>query len=105
MLDKWTPDQVLNMMVGGNAKADAFFKKRGWTEAGTDKLQAKYTSKAATMYKEHLETEVEYATPVLALARWRFSPILAGNRVPLCCPPSCRARLSLSAWLELALLM
>jgi ADP-ribosylation factor GTPase-activating protein 2/3 len=63
VLDKWNPDQVLNMMVGGNAKADAFFKKRGWTESGTDKLQQKYTSKAATQYKEFLEAEVECVAP------------------------------------------
>ena len=58
VLDRWTVDQLLQMVVGGNAACSSYFKSKGWTDEGTDNHQAKYTSKAATQYKQHLEREV-----------------------------------------------
>lgn len=59
---KWTVDQLLSMMAGGNGRADAFFKKRGWTDmsdASAEKLAGKYQSSAAIQYKAHLIKEKE----------------------------------------------
>lgn len=44
------------MMLGGNNRAQAFFKQHGWTDGG--KIEAKYTSRAAEMYKQILAKEV-----------------------------------------------
>jgi hypothetical protein len=58
VLDRWSADQLLQMVIGGNAACSAFFKSKGWTDESTDNHQAKYTSKAANDYKNHLEKEV-----------------------------------------------
>jgi len=61
VLDKWTPDQLLNMVVGGNANAAAFFKTKGWADHGGNgetRSVEKFSSKAAIAYKQHLEREV-----------------------------------------------
>ena len=59
VLDRWSVEQLLQMVVGGNAACSAFFKSRGWTDEGTDNHQAKYTSRAAADYRAHLEREVQ----------------------------------------------
>ena len=59
VLDRWSVDQLLQMVVGGNAACSTYFKSKGWTDESTDNHQAKYTSKAATSYKQHLEREVQ----------------------------------------------
>lgn len=55
-----TADQMLLMVVGGNANAAAYFKAKGWNDdSGADSQSgAKFTSKAAVAYKAHLEKEV-----------------------------------------------
>jgi ADP-ribosylation factor GTPase-activating protein 2/3 len=67
VLDKWTPDHLLNMVCGGNANANAYFKAKGWIDEGGDGAQsggggaggsAKFTCKAALAYRVHLEKEV-----------------------------------------------
>ncbi|KAK3041586.1 hypothetical protein RJ639_000720 [Escallonia herrerae] len=55
-LDSWTPDQLKMMSFGGNNRAQAFFKQHGWNEGG--KIEAKYTSRAAELYKQLLSKEV-----------------------------------------------
>lgn len=44
------------MSFGGNNRAHAFFKQHGWTDGG--KIEAKYTSRAAELYKQMLSKEV-----------------------------------------------
>jgi ADP-ribosylation factor GTPase-activating protein 2/3 len=44
------------MSYGGNARASTFFKQHGWTDGG--KMDAKYTSRAAELYKQLLMKEV-----------------------------------------------
>ncbi|CAG9462551.1 unnamed protein product [Pedinophyceae sp. YPF-701] len=56
-LDTWTDDQLQVMLAGGNARARQYFKDHGWDEVGSDKITAKYNSRAATMYKETLSKE------------------------------------------------
>ncbi|KAI3940490.1 hypothetical protein MKW98_024897 [Papaver atlanticum] len=55
-LDSWTPEQLKMMIFGGNNRAQAFFKQHGWTEGG--KIEAKYTSRAADLYRQNLSKEV-----------------------------------------------
>ncbi|KAL1924824.1 uncharacterized protein VTP21DRAFT_4478 [Calcarisporiella thermophila] len=58
VLDSWTWDQLRTMKVGGNAAATEFFAKHGGTTASKD-AKSKYTSRAATMYKEKLAQRVK----------------------------------------------
>ena len=55
-LDSWTPDQLKMMSFGGNNRAQVFFKQHGWNDGG--KIEAKYTSRAAELYKQLLSKEV-----------------------------------------------
>ncbi|XP_015085589.1 probable ADP-ribosylation factor GTPase-activating protein AGD8 [Solanum pennellii] len=55
-LDSWSPDQLKMMYFGGNNRAQVFFKQHGWTDGG--KIEAKYTSRAAELYKQLLSKEV-----------------------------------------------
>lgn len=57
-LDTWTPDQLKLMALGGNQRARHFFKQHGWDELGADKIEAKYTSRAAQLYRSMLDKEV-----------------------------------------------
>jgi len=85
VLDTWTPEQMLNMMCGGNGKADAFFKKKGYLEAGaggSDRLTSKYTSKAATQYKEQLEKEKERQRATLEPTLHASSPLSVAVAAP-----------------------
>lgn len=55
-LDSWTPDQLKVMSYGGNGRGLTFFKQHGWTEGG--KIESKYTSRAAELYRQLLSREV-----------------------------------------------
>ncbi|XP_054823686.1 probable ADP-ribosylation factor GTPase-activating protein AGD8 [Prosopis cineraria] len=55
-LDSWTPEQLRTMCFGGNNRANVFFKQHGWTDGG--KIEAKYTSRAAELYRQLLSKEV-----------------------------------------------
>ncbi|KAK1285373.1 putative ADP-ribosylation factor GTPase-activating protein AGD8 [Acorus calamus] len=55
-LDSWTPEQLKIMSFGGNNRAQVFFKQHGWTDGG--KIEAKYTSRAAELYRQILTKEV-----------------------------------------------
>lgn len=58
-LDSWSPEQLRTMMFGGNNRAQVFFKQHGWNEGG--RIDAKYTSRAADLYKQTLAKEVAKA--------------------------------------------
>ncbi|XP_050233809.1 probable ADP-ribosylation factor GTPase-activating protein AGD8 isoform X2 [Mercurialis annua] len=55
-LDSWSPEQLRMMSFGGNNRAQVFFKQHGWNDGG--KIEAKYTSRAAELYKQILTKEV-----------------------------------------------
>eukprot|EP00730_Choanoeca_flexa_P020426 TRINITY_DN9975_c0_g1_i4.p1 TRINITY_DN9975_c0_g1~~TRINITY_DN9975_c0_g1_i4.p1 ORF type:complete len:497 (+),score=125.87 TRINITY_DN9975_c0_g1_i4:40-1491(+) len=55
-LDSWTIDQIRNMQVSGNAKAKAFFKQHG---QDSHDLHVKYSSRAATLYRNKVAKEAE----------------------------------------------
>lgn len=63
-LDTWTQEQLKVMAVGGNQRARQFFKQHGWEDVGSDKIEAKYTSRAAQLYRVLLEKESSKAQPV-----------------------------------------
>lgn len=65
-LDSWTPDQLKMMSFGGNNRAQVFFKQHGWTDGG--KIEAKYTSRAAELYKQLLSKEVAKSSAEAAAA-------------------------------------
>ncbi|KAI7836389.1 hypothetical protein COHA_009751 [Chlorella ohadii] len=56
-LDSWSEEQLRLMAVGGNQRARTFFKQHGWDEVGSDKIEAKYTSRAAQLYRKQLEKD------------------------------------------------
>ncbi|XP_038886900.1 probable ADP-ribosylation factor GTPase-activating protein AGD9 isoform X2 [Benincasa hispida] len=55
-LDSWSTEQLKMMSYGGNNRAQVFFKQHGWNDGG--KIEAKYTSRAADLYKQTLSKEV-----------------------------------------------
>ncbi|KAJ0968106.1 hypothetical protein J5N97_025023 [Dioscorea zingiberensis] len=59
-LDSWSPEQLKMMAFGGNNRAQVFFKQHGWTDGG--KIEAKYTSRAADLYRQMLSKEVARAS-------------------------------------------
>ncbi|KAL3497800.1 hypothetical protein ACH5RR_040532 [Cinchona calisaya] len=59
-LDSWSPEQLKMMCFGGNNRAQVFFKQHGWTDGG--KIEAKYTSRAADLYRQLLSKEVAKST-------------------------------------------
>jgi ADP-ribosylation factor GTPase-activating protein 2/3 len=56
-LDSWAADQLALAAVGGNLRARTFFKQHGWDDVGADKIEAKYTSRAAQLYRRQLEKD------------------------------------------------
>jgi len=74
-LDQWTEKQLLHMKLGGNAQARKFFKEHGWVESGVDKFEAKYASRAAKLYRQHLEKEANKAMDATASPRELPSPV------------------------------
>ncbi|KAK4364630.1 hypothetical protein RND71_015988 [Anisodus tanguticus] len=59
-LDSWSPEQLKMMFFGGNNRAQVFFKQHGWNDGG--KTDAKYTSRAADLYRQLLSKEVAKST-------------------------------------------
>jgi ADP-ribosylation factor GTPase-activating protein 2/3 len=59
-LDSWNQDQLKLMSIGGNARAGTFFKQHGWTEGG--KIESKYTSNAAVLYRQILAKDAAKST-------------------------------------------
>ncbi|CAK9309498.1 unnamed protein product [Citrullus colocynthis] len=55
-LDSWSTEQLKMMSYGGNTRAQVFFKQHGWNDGC--KIEAKYTSRAADLYKQTLSKEV-----------------------------------------------
>ena len=55
-MDSWNQDQLRLMSLGGNGRAHVFFKQHGWTEGG--RIESKYTSRAADLYRQLLGKEV-----------------------------------------------
>eukprot|EP00258_Populus_trichocarpa_P014315 XP_006368397.1 probable ADP-ribosylation factor GTPase-activating protein AGD8 [Populus trichocarpa] len=82
-LDSWSPEQLRTMSFGGNNRAHAFFKQHGWTDGG--EIEAKYTSRAAELYRQILSKEV--AKSMAEEAGLPSSPVTsksaqAGNGLP-----------------------
>ena len=55
-MDSWSTEQLKMMSYGGNNRAQVFFKQHGWSDDG--KIEAKYTSRAAELYKQTLSKEI-----------------------------------------------
>jgi ADP-ribosylation factor GTPase-activating protein 2/3 len=61
------------MVFGGNNHAQAFFKQHGWTDGG--KIEAKYTSRAAVLYRQLLAKEVAKSSTDDSNNSWPSSPV------------------------------
>jgi len=57
-MDKWKPDHLRAMMLGGNQRAKEFFKQHGWDDTTVQDFEAKYHSRAAKLYHKTLYKEV-----------------------------------------------
>ena len=53
-LDSWSEGQLQRMVAGGNEAAKNFFAKKGW-RGQMSKIEEKYHSRAAQLYKAHLD--------------------------------------------------
>ncbi|CAN6324474.1 unnamed protein product [Urochloa humidicola] len=83
-LDSWTPEQLKMMVYGGNNRAQPFFKQHGWTDGG--KIEAKYTSRAADLYRQLLAKEVAKSSTEDGNNSWPSSPVsppLASNQTAM----------------------
>ncbi|KAG1671484.1 hypothetical protein FOA52_003142 [Chlamydomonas sp. UWO 241] len=80
-LDGWTPEQLKLFAIGGNGRARLFFKQHGWDELGADKIEAKYTSRAAQLYRAMLEREAAKLSDdaVMAAAAASHAHAVAGE--------------------------
>lgn len=58
VIDGWSEEQILHMMVGGNGKAKQYFKKKGYTETNPEQRTAMYSSPAAKSYKEQIQKDI-----------------------------------------------
>jgi len=58
-LDSFTPEQMVNMAVGGNGKAWEFFKSSGMGKTSGDGRPIEYSSKIAQRYKQMVEKDTE----------------------------------------------
>ncbi|ESQ55630.1 hypothetical protein EUTSA_v10025323mg [Eutrema salsugineum] len=76
-LDSWSPEQLRTMMFGGNNRAQVFFKQHGWTDGG--KIEAKYTSRAADLYRQILVKEVAKAIAEDTTTGLPSSPVAASQ--------------------------
>jgi ADP-ribosylation factor GTPase-activating protein 2/3 len=65
------------MVYGGNNRAQAFFKQHGWTDGG--KIEAKYTSRAADLYRQLLGKEVQKSSTEDGNNSWPSSPVAASE--------------------------
>eukprot|EP00494_Astrolonche_serrata_P024928 UN25188 len=62
-LDKWSRPHFKRMMLSGNANANDFFRKHGWRGSSNRvDILKKYTSKAANLYKAHLDRAIQTYT-------------------------------------------
>jgi len=71
-LDEWTQRQIDAMRLGGNENARSFLRKNGLTDLH-GKIEKKYTSKAARLYKEELNKLVDQE----AVKRGEMAPAAA----------------------------
>lgn len=65
------------MVYGGNNRAQAFFKQHGWTDGG--KIEAKYTSRAAGLYRQLLSKEVAKSSTEDGNNSWPSSPVAGSS--------------------------
>lgn len=79
-LDTWTTEQLKLMSFGGNGRAQLFFKQHGWSEDG--KIESKYTSRAAELYRQLLLKEVRKSVSSIASS----SPALPDSPPALASP-------------------
>jgi ADP-ribosylation factor GTPase-activating protein 2/3 len=97
-MDSWKPEQLQVMKLGGNENAEAFFKANGWSNIRSGKTEDKYASRAAKLYRVHLEREVAAA----AAGKSAPDPLSAPTLANQCSVTSTGSPAPLtSAWVDL----
>ncbi|KAJ1723028.1 Zn finger-containing GTPase- Activating Protein for ARF [Coemansia erecta] len=77
-MDKWTPEQVKRMELGGNAKANAFFRSQPDYKDGMS-IKDKYNSRFAELWRQKLAAECEGRPWVAPPAGSSLSPPTRSN--------------------------
>jgi hypothetical protein len=78
-MDKFYPDQLIQMAIGGNGKANSFFKESGMGRLSSSGKTVDYQSKAALRYKSDLEKNVKAACAMLGVAERAEDPVVNGT--------------------------
>jgi hypothetical protein len=60
-LDKWSQENILKMLVGGNAKAKAFFRQHGYDGKMDVDAKQRYGGAAGTRYKKKIAADASNA--------------------------------------------
>lgn len=66
------------MVFGGNNRAREFFKQHGWTDS-FNMLEAKYTSRAANLYRQVLANDVAKAMAEETTTALPSSPLVTSE--------------------------
>ncbi|KAJ1818187.1 Zn finger-containing GTPase- Activating Protein for ARF, partial [Coemansia sp. RSA 2598] len=77
-MDKWSPEQVKRMELGGNAKAKAFFRTQPDYKDGMS-IKDKYNSRFAELWRQKLTAECEGRTWTAPPAGSTISPPARSN--------------------------
>ncbi|KAJ2375781.1 Zn finger-containing GTPase- Activating Protein for ARF [Coemansia sp. RSA 2607] len=77
-MDNWTPEQVKRMELGGNAKANAFFRSQPDYKDGMS-IKDKYNSRFAELWRQKLTAECEGRPWVAPPAGSSLSPPARSN--------------------------
>jgi len=82
-LDSFTPEQMVQMAVGGNGKAQEYFKGHEMGKLSSSGRVADYTSKAAERYRAQLEADAKKACEKLGVASKSASQAASKEEVPV----------------------
>jgi|EP01049_Picozoa_sp_SAG25_P010024 ADP-ribosylation factor GTPase-activating protein 2/3 len=96
-MDKWSEKNLRTMLVGGNARAKAYFRQHGF-DSMADKagVAARYSSPSGRRYAKMLADDVMTKKPEEAVAQLFHQPVRRSSlRLALSpnAPPSCRHQL------------
>ncbi|CAE7851413.1 AGD8, partial [Symbiodinium necroappetens] len=82
-LDSFTPEQMVQMAVGGNGKAQEYFKGHEMGKLSSSGRVADYTSKAAERYRAQLEADAKKACEKLGVASKSASQAASKDEGPV----------------------
>jgi len=81
-MDKFYPDQLIQMACGGNGKAWNYFKSFGMGKTSDSGKGVEYTSKIAIKYKEDIQKAVRAACEAMGVPERGEAALEAAEQVP-----------------------